>query len=158
MVLNFQKRYLPSVDPFEDTDVIDARGPRTLQTFVAVTTILAFVLDLEWLVAVPALQLIVGLTFGRRTCLPCVFYFKQIQPRFGEGRIEDSRPPRFANIMGAIFLSGATIAFIFGFTTVGWVLTLIPATLASFAVLSGICVGCEMYAAFARARGIALAH
>lgn len=158
MVLNLNKRYTPSVDPFNDTEVIDARGPRTLAAFVALTTIIAFVLDLEWLVAVPALQLIVGLVFGRRACLPCVFYFTQIQPRFGEGRIEDSRPPRFSNIMGAIFLSGATLAFVLGFATVGWVLTLIPATLASLLVISGICVGCEMYAAFARVRGIALAH
>lgn len=158
MVLNFEKRYSPSVDPFDDTEVIDARGPRTLSVFVATTTIVAFIFNLEWLVAVPALQLIVGLTFGRRTCLPCVFYFKEIQPRFGEGRIEDSRPPRFSNVMGAAFLGAATLAFILGFSTVGWVLTLIPATLASLLAISGICVGCEMYAAFARVRGIALAH
>jgi hypothetical protein len=157
MVLNFSKRYEPSVDPFEDTEVIDARGPRTLQTFVALMTGVGFLLDAEWLVALTALQLIVGLALGRKYCLPCLFYFKVLQPRIGEGRIEDSRPPRFANIVGAVFLTTATACFILGLTTVGWVLSLIVTTLASFAVISGICVGCEMYAAFARIRGIQLA-
>ena len=158
MVLNLQKRYTPSVDPFKDTDVIDQRAPRTLQTTVAIVTGLAFLLNQEWLVALMALQLIVGLTFGRIYCVPCVFWFKVLQPRFGEGRIEDSRPPRFANIVGAIFMTSATVLFLLGLTTAGWVLTLIVTTLASLAAISGICVGCEMYAAWARVRGIALAH
>jgi hypothetical protein len=155
--MNLSRKYQPSVDPFKDTEVIDERGPRTNQAFVALMTGLGFAFNAEWLVALAGLQLIIGLTFGRKYCLPCLFYFKVIQPRFGEGRIEDSRPPRFANVVGAVFMSAATILFIAGFTTAGWVLSLIVTTLATFAVVSGICVGCEMYAAFARARGIQLA-
>jgi hypothetical protein len=158
MTFRLDKRYQPSVDPFEDTDVIDARGPRTLQTTVAVVTALAFLLDLPWLVGLMAAQLIIGLTLGRRWCLPCVFWFKVLQPRIGEGRIEDSRAPRFANILGAIFLTVATILLATGFVTAGWAVTLCVTALASLAALSGICVGCEIYAAYARLRGIALAH
>jgi hypothetical protein len=157
MVLNFSKRYEPSIDPFKDTELIDERAPRTNQLFVALMTGLGFAFNVEWLVALAALQLIIGLTMGRKYCLPCLFYFKVLQPRFGEGRIEDSRPPRFANIVGVVFMTTATICFLLGLTTVGWVLSLIVTTLATFAVVSGICVGCEMYAAFARARGIQLA-
>ena len=47
----------------------------------------------------------VGLTLGRRFCLPCLAYFELLQPRFGEGPLEDARPPRFANLVGAIFLA-----------------------------------------------------
>jgi hypothetical protein len=158
VVLNLEKRYTPSVDPFKDTDVIDERGPRTLQTTVAIVTALAYLLDQPWLVALMAAQMVIGLVFGRPYCVPCVFWFKVLQPRFGEGRIEDSRPPRFANLVGAIFLTSATVLFIAGFTTAAWALTLIVTTLASLAAISGICVGCEMYAAYARVRGIALAH
>ncbi|MGK2877449.1 MAG: DUF4395 domain-containing protein [Solirubrobacterales bacterium] len=158
MVLNLEKRYTPSVDPFKDTDVIDERAPRALQTTVAIVTGLAFLLDQEWLVGLMALQLIIGITFGRIYCVPCVFWFKVLQPRFGEGHIEDSRPPRFANIVAAIFTTTATVLFIAGFATAGWILSLIVTTLASLAAISGICVGCEMYAAWARLRGIALAH
>lgn len=156
--LRLTKRYTPSVDPFQDTDLIDARGPRTLQTTVAIITGLAFLLDQPWLVALMAAQLVIGLTLGRRWCLPCVFYFKVLQPRFGEGRIEDSRAPRFANILGAIFLTTATVLFVVGLATAAWVISLMVTALASLAALSGICVGCEMYAAYARLRGIALAH
>jgi hypothetical protein len=158
VVLNLEKRYTPSVDPFKDTDVIDERGPRTLQTTVAIITGLAFLLDQPWLVGLMAVQMVVGLVFGRPYCVPCVFWFKVLQPRFGEGRIEDSRPPRFANLVGAIFLTSATVLFIVGLTTAAWAVTLIVTALASLAAISGICVGCEMYAAYARVRGIALAH
>lgn len=158
MVWNLHKRYEPSVDPFEDTHVIDVRGPRTLQTTVAIVTALAFVLDAPWLVALMAAQLIIGLTLGRRWCVPCVFWFKVLQPRFGEGRIEDSRAPRFANILGAIFLTVASLLLFAGFTTAGWTISLMVTGLASLAAISGICIGCEMYAAWARVRGVALAH
>lgn len=151
------KRYEPSIDPFRDTDLIDARAPRTNQAFIALITGAAYLFDLPILAALGGLQLIVGLTFGRQYCLPCLFYFKVMQPRFGEGRIEDSRPPRFANVMGAIFLTLATVMFVVGAPTIGWILTLTVTTLAAFAVISGICIGCEMYAVWARARGVQLA-
>lgn len=151
------KRYQPSVDPFEDTEVIDQRAPRANQTVVALVTGAAYLLDFWPLVTLMGLQLIIGLTFGRRWCLPCWLYFKVIQPRFGEGRIEDSRPPRFANIVGAVFMSAATVLFLAGATTAGWAATLIVTALAGFAAVSGICVGCELYVLFARLRGVKLA-
>ena len=149
-------RYKPSVDPFLDTDVIDARAPRVNQAVVSLVTLAAFLLDFWPLATLMGLQLAIGLTFGRQYCLPCLFYFKVLQPRYGEGRIEDSRPPRFANVAGIVFLTVATVAFLAGLTTLGWVLTLIVSALAGFAAVSGICVGCEMYALYARARGIRL--
>lgn len=152
-----RKRYEPSVDPFRDTEVIDQRAPRANQAVVALVTGAAYLLDFWPLVTLMGLQLIVGLSFGRQFCLPCWLYFKVIQPRFGEGRIEDSRPPRFANIVGAVFMSTATVLFAAGVTTAGWIVTLIVTTLAGFAAVSGICVGCEMYVLFARLRGVKLA-
>ena len=140
--------------PYEDTDVIDSRAPRTSQAVIGSLALIAFVLDLEWLPALLGLQLAVGLTFGRRYCLPCLLYFEVIQPRFGEGRIEDSRPPRFANMVGVAFLGSATLAFALGAAGVGWALTLVVAALALLAASSGICAGCEMYLLLARLRGL----
>jgi uncharacterized protein DUF4395 len=145
-----------SVHPYDDTAVIDSRAPRTNQTVIGSLALLAFVLNAQWLVALLAIQFILGLALGRRWCLPCLLYFEVIQPRIGEGRIEDSRPPRFANQVGAAFLSVATIAFLAGANTFGWVLALIVSTLALFSAMSGICLGCEMYVALARARGMTL--
>jgi hypothetical protein len=144
--------------PYEDTDVIDARGPRTNQAVIGTLALLAFLLGLQWLPAVLAAQLAIGLTLGRRFCLPCLLYFEVIQPRFGEGPIEDSRPPRFANMVGVAFLGGATVAFLTGAPAVGWTLTLIVAALALLAAATGLCMGCEAYKLSARLRGIAARH
>ncbi len=87
-------RYEPSVDPFLDTDVIDARAPRTNQAVVSIVTLAAYLTDFWPLATLIGLQLIIGLMFGRKYCLPCYLYFKVLQPRYGEGRIEDSRIAR----------------------------------------------------------------
>jgi Domain of unknown function (DUF4395) len=144
--------------PYVDTDVIDSRGPRTNQAVIGSLALVAFLTSAEWLIAVLAAQLVIGLTLGRRFCLPCLAYFELIQPRFGEGPIEDSRPPRFANIVGVVFLGSATAAFLLGAATVGWVLALIVATLALLAAATGLCMGCEAYKVSARLRGIAARH
>jgi hypothetical protein len=140
--------------PYRDTDVIDSRAPRFNQAVIGSLSLLAFLVDAEWLPPLLALQLVVGLTFGRQYCLPCLFYFEVVQPRIGEGRIEDARPPRFANAVGVVFLGGAGIAFLAGAVALGWALTLTVATLALVAATSGLCVGCEMYLWLARLRGL----
>ncbi len=135
-----------TVDPWSDLDWIDARAPRTNHAVVALLTIAALATGWEWLVAVVAAQLVVGLTFGRRFCLACYFYFAVIQPRIGEGRIEDARAPRFANQLGAAFTTLAALAFLVGVEPAGWALTGLVAVLSSFSAVTGICVGCMVYA------------
>jgi hypothetical protein len=144
--------------PYDDTDVIDARAPRTNQAVIGSLALLAFLLGFEWLPAVLALQLAVGLTAGRRFCLPCLLYFEVIQPRFGEGRIEDARAPRFANFVGMVFLGGGALAFLLDSQAVGWALTLVVAALALLAAVSGFCMGCEIYRLSARLRGVSAKH
>jgi hypothetical protein len=143
-----------TVDPYRDTHVIDSRGPRTNQAIVGVGALIAFLLQQEWIIVLLALQLIVGLTLGRRFCLPCRLWFDVLQPRLGEGTIEDARVPRFANIIGAVFLTVSSILLYAGSSSIGWGLALIVAALALLAATTGVCVGCEMYMLIARARGI----
>jgi len=143
-----------TVDPYRNTHVIDSRGPRTNQAIVGVGALIAFLLHQEWIIVLLALQLIVGLTLGRRFCLPCRLWFDVLQPRLGEGTIEDARVPRFANIIGAVFLTVSSILLYAGSSSIGWALALIVAALALLAATTGVCVGCEMYMLIARARGI----
>lgn len=143
-----------TADPYRDTDVIDARAPRFNQVVVGVVTLVALVTGWWPLVTLMGLQLIVGLRFGREYCVPCVFYFEVIQPRIGEGSIEDARPPRFANIVGSVFLTTATIVFVVGLSTFGWILTGMVSALAFLAAATGFCVGCELYKVGAHLRGI----
>ena len=132
-------------DPYHDTDVIDSRAPRTNQAVVGTVALLAVITGWWWLLALLALQLALGLTFGRRVCLACLAYFELIQPRFGEGPLEDSRPPRAANIVGLVVLSAASVAYGAGATGLGVGLGLLVAALALLAATTGFCTGCEAY-------------
>ena len=143
-----------TADPWTDTAVIDARAPRTNQAIVGTLSLLAFATGWWPILGLLAAQLAIGLRFGRRWCLPCLLYFDVIQPRFGEGSIEDSRPPRFANMVGVMFLTSATVAHAVGLTVVGWGLGLLVAALALLAATTGLCAGCEIYRLAARIRGI----
>ena len=134
-----------TADPYRDTTVIDARAPRFNQAVVGVVSLLAVTVDPWWLLALLAAQLAIGLTFGRRYCLPCVAYFEIVQRRFGEGPLEDARPPRFANVVGAVFLGAASLAFALGSDGLGTALGALIAALALLAAVSGLCVGCEAY-------------
>jgi hypothetical protein len=142
-----------TADPYRDLDVIDSRAPRFNQAVIGTLSLVAFLFELTWLPGVLAAQLAIGLTLGRRWCLPCLAYFEVVQPRVGQGRLEDARPPRFANLLGVLFLGGATIAFLAGAPVVGWALTLLVAALALLAATTGLCMGCEAYLWVARLRG-----
>lgn len=141
-------------DPYRDLAVIDVRAPRVNQFVVAVGAIVAVATGFWPLVAALALQLTVAVKLGRRWCLPCRLYFDVIQPRIGEGPLEDSRLPRFANIIGASFLTASAVTWAAGWTTVGVALALIVAALATVAVTTGLCVGCELYRVIAHLRGV----
>jgi hypothetical protein len=132
-------------DPYRDLDVIDSRAPRTNQAVIGVLALVAVATGWWWLLALLAAQLAIGLTFGRRFCLACVAYFELIQPRFGEGPLEDSRPPRAANVVGLAVLAAASVASAVGWTTAGAALGLLVAGLALLAAVTGLCTGCEAY-------------
>jgi hypothetical protein len=134
-----------AADPYRDTTVIDARAPRFNQAVIGTLALVAVTVGPWWLVALLAAQLAIGLTLGRRYCIPCLAYFELVQPRFGEGSLEDARPPRFANLVGALFLGAATVAFLAGWDGLGTVLGALVAALALLASASGLCAGCEAY-------------
>jgi Domain of unknown function (DUF4395) len=132
-------------DPYRDLDVIDSHAPRFNQVVVGVLALTAVVLGWPWLLALLALQLVVGLTLGRRYCLPCLAYFELVQPLVGEGALEDARPPRFANMVGAVFLTASFLAYVAGLGTLGAALGIVVAALALLAAATGFCAGCEAY-------------
>jgi hypothetical protein len=141
-------------DPYRDTDVIDAWAPRFNQLVIGGLALVAFLIGWWPLLAILAAQLAVGLVFGRRYCLPCLAYFELLQPRLGEGPIEDARPPRFANMVGVVVLGAAAGFLAAGLDAVGWALGLLVAALALLSAATGLCAGCELYKVGARLRGV----
>jgi thiol-disulfide isomerase/thioredoxin len=143
-----------TADPYRDLDVIDSRGPRFNQAVIGSLALVGFLTGWWPLLAILAGQLALGLALGRRWCLPCLAYFELVQPLTGEGPVEDSRPPRFANLVGVAVLGAASIAHAVGLHTLGWALGLLVAGLALLAAVTGLCAGCELYRIGARLRGI----
>ncbi len=144
----------PRADPWRDTDVIDERAARFNQGITGAVALLGalFGWPLAW--AVMAAQLLIGLTLGRRFCLPCLAFFTLVQPRLGEGPVEDSRPPRLANMMGVCFLGSAAAAWWLGSPTVGTAMGGLVAFLALLSASTGFCAGCQVYRLGARLRGL----
>src|SRR5215207_5287100 len=147
-----------TADPWRDTDVIDERAPRFNQAVTGTVALLGAIFGWPLAWALMAAQLLIGIAVGRRFCIPCVAYFVIVQPRFGEGALEDSRPPRLANKIGVAFLGGAAAAWWLGTPAVGTALGLLVAALALLAAVTGFCAGCEVYRLTARLRGISPRH
>ena len=143
-----------TADPYRDLDVIDARAPRVNQAVIGLGSLVAAFTGWWPLLAVLAVQLGIVLVAGRRFCFPCVAYFELIQPRIGEGPIEDARPPRCANGLGFAGLTAATTAYLLGWPTIGLALSLLVASLALLASATGFCAGCQLYQVEARLRRI----
>jgi hypothetical protein len=132
---------------------IDPRGPRTNQAVLATALAVGFVVGWWPVAPIFAVVLGIGVAFGPRWGPVLVAYRHLLAPRLGPPEeLEDPRPPRFAAAVGVVFLVAATVAFVAGATTVGWVLSLIVAGLAALAAVTGVCVGCEMYVLAARLR------
>jgi Domain of unknown function (DUF4395) len=132
-------------DPYRDLTVIDSRAPRFNQAVIGVLSVVAVATGWWWLLAALAVNLGLGLSLGRRFCITCVAYFALVQPLLGEGPLEDSRPPRVANMIGFAFLAAASVAYGLDARIAGAVLASIVAVLALVAAVTGFCTGCEAY-------------
>jgi hypothetical protein len=143
-----------TADPYRDLAVIDARAPRLNQLLTGLLALASLVTGAWPLVALAAVQLSTGLLLGRRFCLACRIYFGLLQPVLGEGPVEDARPVKFANQVGAAFLWSSTLAHLAGLHPAGDVLAGLVAGLALLAATTGFCAGCALYRAWAFLRGI----
>lgn len=133
---------------------IDSRLPRWNQGVLTAVLLIAFVLDFWFAIPVMAVVLGLGTAFGPKGNPVMLFYVKVLRPRLAPpSSVEDPRPPRFASLVGTVFLIGSTIAFGVGAPAVGWILALIVAVLAGLATTTGFCLGCEIYVLFRRQFG-----
>lgn len=130
------------------TRMIDRNGHRFGAGISAV--VLAFAFMFEWHVAVVvmAAALAVGPLFGLRYS-PLGATYRLIKRTFKLDialEPEEEAPPRFAQLIGLVFLGVASLAFYsFDAEALGWTLALVVAALQLLLAASGICVGCEVY-------------
>ena len=128
------------------TTMIDVNVPRFNQACVAVVTGLAFVLQIWVLVPVLAMLLAATRLGGPQYALFTQVYVRLLRPRLrGPIETEAAEPPRFAQVLGIVFLTAASALFVIGATGPGWIVTLMVTALATLAATTRICVGCMIY-------------
>lgn len=131
---------------------VDHSALRTNQVFIIGLLLIGFVLDAQALVVFVAAVMLIG-TFVPKASLFKAVYVYGLKPRGlvkPDVKADNPEPHLFAQGVGGVFLTAATLAFVAGATTAGWVLTWIVIALAALNLFAGICVGCLMYYWFNR--------
>jgi hypothetical protein len=126
---------------------VDHSALRTNQAFISGLLVIAFVLDVKWLVAFVSAVMLIG-TFFPNIALFKVMYsyiLKPLKIARPDVRRDNPEPHLFAQGVGGTFLLAAMLAFWAGATVVGWALATIVVALAALNLFAGICVGCLMY-------------
>lgn len=127
--------------------MVDRRQPRLGQAITGATLLAGFVLN------APVVLPVVGLLLGAAAILgprfnpyAALFRFLRRVGLLGPPREwEEAAPPRFANALGLVFLTAATVAAALGASWVAWGLGLLVSALALLSAATGLCVGCELY-------------
>lgn len=132
----------------------DPRGLRFAAGVTAVVLAIALVLPVEVAVILLGLQTIVFAlgAFGNLSRAPYGLLFgKLVRPRIGPPKeLEDARPPRFAQLVGFLFVVVALLGFLSGAAVVGYAATAFALIAALLNASVGFCLGCEMYLALRR--------
>ncbi len=140
---------------------VDPRGLRVAAAITSVVLAVVLVLDSpvrEIVLAVQVGVFALAVVLGLQASPYSIFFRSVIRPRLGAPtQTEDSRPPRFAQLVGLLFTTGALLAFVLGATTVGLVLTAFALVAALLNATVGLCLGCEMYLALRRLRPASVA-
>lgn len=142
---------MTSTDPAQCTrEQIDPRGPRFGGAVTTVVLALALVFVgttlgtvlVAWQTAVFALGAFVGLhaqPYG-------IVFRRLIRPRLAPpAEMEDVAPPRFAQLVGFVFLAVALVALLLGGTAVATVAIAFALAAAFLNAVFDFCLGCQVY-------------
>jgi hypothetical protein len=129
---------------------VDVRGPRFAAWVTSVVLAVGLITGSGWLLAAQAVVFAAGAA-GRP---PYGLLFRYlVAPRLGPVReTEDARPPRFAQAVGLVFAVVAAAGYLSGATLVGVVATSFALVAALLNAAVGLCLGCELYLTWLRAR------
>ena len=131
---------------------IDHSALRTNQAFIITLLVLAFVLDVKWLVAFVSIVMLAGTIWPKVALFKAVYFYalKPLNIARPDVKNDNPEPHLFAQGLGGVFLLAATLAFALNGAVVGWALTWLVVALAALNLFAGICVGCMLYYWFNR--------
>ena len=128
------------------SSLVDHSALRTNQALIIILSVIAFILNIPWLVVLVALVMAVGTAlkfpgfgFVYRWLLKPLHLMK---PYILE---DNPEPHRFAQGFGAVVLTIGAIALFVGANIVGWSLVWLVILLAALNLFVGFCVGCAVY-------------
>lgn len=130
---------------------VDPRGTRFGGALTLLAT-LAALLSSSWVaVGAASLILLAAAVGGNRFNLWSYAYRWTLRPRLKPPEyLEPAAPPRFAQLLGGLFLSGAAVAFALGAAVWGFVLGGVVAALSFVNAAFDFCVGCRLYGLLVR--------
>jgi hypothetical protein len=134
---------------------IDVRGPRFSAAMTFAVLVVAYVTRLEVLLAVQVAVFAVAALAGLRWS-PYGNLFRFLKRRLDLGPPPATEPeggPRFSQAMGLLCSGAGLVLVLTGAATLGWSLVLVVIALSGLLALTGLCVGCELYAGGQRLRG-----
>jgi hypothetical protein len=129
---------------------LDPRGPRFAAALTSVVLIVVLATGWGWLAVAQAVVFAVTAADPRRGPYALI-YRTLVAPRLGPtAEREDAAPVRFAQLVGFVFLTIASIGYLSGATTLGVVFAAFGLLAAFLNAAFGLCLGCEAYLAARR--------
>ena len=130
----------------EQLSRVDHAALRVNQATIITLSIIAFVLNAPWLVALVGLVMLVGTALKQPG-------FKLLYTGFLKPRgivkpdviVDNPQPHVFAQGMGGTVVALAIIAFLLGSAIAVWALTWLVVALAALNLFGGFCAGCFVY-------------
>jgi hypothetical protein len=127
--------------------LVDHSALRTNQVFIIGLLLIAFIISSWLLVAFVAVVMVVGTVLPNAGLFKAI-YFKLLKPRNlvqADVKVDNPEPHLFAQGLGGMVLTVATIALLVNSGIVGWMLGWIVIALAALNLFAGICIGCIIY-------------
>lgn len=136
----------------ERIQMVDSRQPRFGQAITGGVLLLGYLADVPLVIPILATVLAAASLFGPRLNPYAYLYraFARLVRLRPPRELEEAAPPRFANTVGFLVLTAASVAA-FGFDPplaggwVAWGMSLLVSALALLAAITGLCLGCELY-------------
>ena len=112
---------------------------RLNQWFIFLSVVATWASGIEWILALPLLAGILGLTFGFNPIMQVGKLFLRKKP--SEYIPEEWAQQQFNQLIAVICLAGGLISYLLGWEIVAYIFTGMVAV-ASFVAILGFCVGC----------------
>ena len=129
------------------TKTVDTSALQFNQISIIVLVLAGYIVDFPILPALVAVILLAGVIDQRLSLFRWIYRIailpaRLLAPRFVE---DDGAAHRFAQLLGGVTLTAASVALFTGATFVGWLLAWVVVVLAGVNLVFGFCTGCFLY-------------